>query len=77
MIAAHSAYNFEEMAKAIQESFKDIDLVAALVKFVQWSVSLEANKVLNVARNTPGICSTATTSLSRLSGAQHSFCSPR
>ena len=51
--AAHSAYSFEEMARAIKKAFADIQHVEALVKFTNFKDAM--TPLLNTAAATPGL----------------------
>ena len=50
--AAHSAYSFEEMARAIKRAFADIQHVEALIKFTNFKDAVAP--LLNSAASTPG-----------------------
>jgi hypothetical protein len=54
-ISAHSAYNFEEMARCLKKAFLDIQHVEALEKFINFKGAVLP--FLNKAASTPGMCS--------------------
>ena len=52
IVAAHSAYTWDELASAIRQSYVGINQVLVLNKFINWSESIDP--YLNEAAKTDG-----------------------